>query len=87
MLYDILATLWERPAPAEHLHRIVAFRTGIPTSASSLDRYLQLLAECGYVSTLERGEAHVYAIAERGSTLLADFVQAREAALSSQSEA
>jgi DNA-binding PadR family transcriptional regulator len=80
MLYDILATLWERPAPAEHLHQAVAFRTGTLTSAQSLERYLQLLAECGYVNALDRSGAQVYALAERGSLLLADFAQARDSA-------
>ena len=79
MLYDILATLWEQPAPAEQLHQAVTFRTGTPTSAQSLERYLQLLAECGYLNTLDRGGAHVYALADRGSLLLADFAQVREA--------
>ena len=78
MLYDILATLWERPAPAEQVHQSVAFRTGILPSAQSLERYLQLLAECGYLNTLDRGGAHVYALADRGSLLLADFAQVRE---------
>jgi DNA-binding PadR family transcriptional regulator len=80
MLYDILATLWEKPAPAEQLQQAVAFRTGTPTSAQSLERYLRLLAECGYLNALERGGAHVYTIAERGSLLLADFAKARETA-------
>jgi predicted transcriptional regulator len=80
MLYDILATLWERPAPAEHVHQNVAFRTGTLTSAQSLERYLELLAECGYLSTLERDGAHVYALAERGSILLADCADLRETA-------
>jgi DNA-binding PadR family transcriptional regulator len=78
MLYDILATLWESPAPAEQLHGAVAFRTGVATSAQSLERYLRLLADCGYVSARQRGETPVYAIAERGSALLAEFAQARE---------
>jgi hypothetical protein len=82
MLYDILATLWEQPAPAEQLHQAVIFRTGTPTSAQSLERYLQLLAECGYLKALERGGAQVYTIAERGSLLLADVASKRESAYS-----
>jgi hypothetical protein len=80
MLYDILSTLWEQPAPAEQLHHAVTFRTGTPTSARSLERYLQLLAECGYLNALERGGAQVYTIAERGSLLLADVATKRESA-------
>ena len=80
MLYDILATLWEEPAPAEQLHQAVTFRTGTPTSAQSLERYLQLLAECGYLNALELGGARVYTLAERGSLLLADFAKSRETA-------
>ena len=73
MLYDILATLWEQPAPVEQLHQAVTFRTGTLTSAQSLERYLSLLAECGYLNARERGGARVYTIAERGSLLLANM--------------
>jgi hypothetical protein len=80
MLYDILATLWERPAPAEHVHQNVAFRTGTLTSAQSLERYLGLLAECGYLSTLDRDGAQIYSLAERGSILLAECADLRDTA-------
>jgi hypothetical protein len=82
MLYDILATLWEQPAPAEQLHQTVAFRSGTLTSAQSLERYLDLLADCGYLSSLDRDGTPVYALAERGSLLLADVALAAESALS-----
>jgi hypothetical protein len=81
MLYDILATLWERPAPAEHIHQNVAFRTGTLTSAQSLERYLEVLAECGYLNTLDRDGAHIYTLAERGSILLAECADLRATAL------
>jgi hypothetical protein len=84
MLYDILAALWEEPAPADHLRQAVTFRTGMPASAQTLERYLRLLAECGYLNTLDRGAAPVYALAERGSRLLADCAQAYEPAPSPQ---
>jgi hypothetical protein len=80
MLYDILATLWERPAPAEHVHQNVAFRTGTLTSAQSLERYLDLLAECGYLDARDRDGAQVYALAERGSILLAECADLRATA-------
>jgi len=82
MLYDLLATLWERPAPVAQLHKAVAFRAGVPTSPGAVERYLRLLAECGYVRTHERDGSPVYALAERGSLLLADAAEQRETAAS-----
>jgi DNA-binding PadR family transcriptional regulator len=84
VLYDILATLWEGPADAQRVDFSVAVRTGVVPNANSLERYLQVLEECGYVrGTLSDG-GRVYALADRGSELLAHFARERESGSTSR---
>jgi DNA-binding PadR family transcriptional regulator len=84
VLYDILATLWEGPADAQRVDFSVALRTGVVPNASSLERYLQVLEECGYVQATEREGSRMYALADRGSQLLAHFAQTRESGSTSR---
>jgi DNA-binding PadR family transcriptional regulator len=84
VLYDILATLWEGPADAQRVDFSVAARTGVVPNANSLERYLQVLEECGYVRGTQRDDSRVYALADRGSELLAHFAQARESGSTSR---
>jgi DNA-binding PadR family transcriptional regulator len=78
MVYDVLATLWERPASGIEIARAVEDRTGLPISRNQAEEHLRLLRTCGYIAARDGGGAPHYSLTADGSALLAQLAETIE---------
>ena len=70
---DILAVLWDGPRHGFDIIVALEERLGAPPPPESIYPELRLLEEGDFITGREVGGRRVYAIADRGSRLLADL--------------
>ena len=75
LMYDLLATLWEKASTDLEIAHAVEVRTGSLVSRNVIDQHLTLLRTTGHIKAKNVGGLPAYHLTESGSRLLATYAE------------